>query len=489
MSTDLSRKIEKQPILQATHPIKLYLICFISMWERYAFYTLRAILVLYMTKKFLFTDTQAYSAFAMFSAIVYLTPLIGGYLADKILGMKRSIMIGGSILIFGYVLLATQNTAFFYLGLSTICIGGGLFIPNIASMVGQLYQENDMLRESGFSIFYTSTNIGAFIPPLVTAFIVFRFGWNAAFIMAAISMLFSVIICGLTIQNDSKIKGKSNVRLFILFWLSLLSIICFSSKLIQHTHYANIVLFCIGILFFIFIIQKSFFLEKEPRNKLIACLILITLSIVFSLLYEQSAMSLMLFTEFNTHRQLGNWTIPTITFQSLNPLYIIIMGPLLAKLWIYLSKQQLNPSVTLKFGLGTCFMGLGFVLLPLAILLFANQGMISLWWVVASYFLQTLGEMFVSPIGLSMVSSLSPAKMLGVMMGVWYFATAVANALSGFAANLTTISSHSNLPVLTSATYEHAFALMGALTLFVGICIIALSPLLSKMIGKKSFST
>jgi POT family proton-dependent oligopeptide transporter len=471
----------------AKQPLKLYLICFVSLWERYAFYTMRGILVLYMTQKFLFSNSQSYSIFAVFSALLYLTPLFGGHLADKVLGAKRAIIIGGGCLALGYALLAVPGLEYFYLGLGAIIIGSGLFIPNIATMVSDLYKDNATLREGGFSIFYTSINIGALIPPLVAAIIVIKFGWNAAFIMAAVSMILSIITCIFSVKTEQQQELNLNHLRSLGLAVLLIAMAVFSAILVTHTFYADIIIFVFSGLFILYTVYKSFSYDVLQRKKLLACLLLIILSIVFSVLYQQAGMSLTIYTEFNVGRHLGQWYVPTIMFQSLNPLFIILLGPFMARLWMHLSKNRTNPSISIKFGAGTVFMGLGFIILTLAIVYTAHQGVINLWWIVASYFLQTVGEMLVSPIGLSMVSELSPVKMVGLMMGTWYFATSVADALAGFVANWTTTPSGSNEPLITSPVYYHTFALIGGISLIVGIFIIIISPFINTMIGKRSF--
>lgn len=466
-------------------PKDLYLFSLVDLWERYGFYTMSTILVLYMTKVFSFTNAHAYSIFAAFSALLYLTPILGGYVADRWLNSKNAVIFGGLILAIGYALLAIPGTKFFFYGLATIIVGSGLFMPNIAAMVSSLYKIDDIRREGGFSLFYTAINIGAFIPPITVAIVIYVFGWNAAFLMASIGVLIGVTIFSMVTLKYKTIAANLNLNLLILLLLVLIASIYLISKLVDYTFYANLVLFSFSVIFILFTFLKSFKYPRQQRNKLIACLILIILSIIFSVLYQQAGMSLTIYTEYNVQRHIGSWFIPTVMFRSLNPLYIVLLGPILAFLWLKLGEKNINPSVPIKFGLGSLIMGLSFVIIPFAIMTRSSAGLINPWWIVLSYFLQAVGEMLVSPIGLSMVSELSPVKMVGVMMGTWYFATAVADALAGIVSRWTTLPSNTNDPVLTSLTYSHVFGKIGVVAVIAGILIICISPLLNKIINSR----
>lgn len=479
-----------------TQPFSLYLFSLVDLWERYGFYTIRSILVLYMTKIFLFSNAHAYSIFSAFTALLYLTPMLGGHIADKILGANRAVIIGGSILSLGYALLGLSGTTYFYSGLGTIIVGNGLFMPNIATMVSSLYKKGDLRREGGFSIFYTAINIGAFIPPIVTAFVIYKFGWHAAFLMATAGVLLSVIIFILGTRKNkinsstNETKLKLNIRHVLISIFSIGLVIITLMGLVKYFVYTNIVVFLFSSVFVAYTLYRCFKYPNHQRNRLISCLLLIILSITFGVLYQQAGMSFTIYTEFNVERHIGSWLVPTVMFQSLNPLYIILLGPIFAKLWIILGKKRLNPSVSAKFGLGTLIMGSGFTIMPFAILTHSSIGLINLWWIALSYLLQTIGELFVSPIGLSMVSELSPVKMVGLMMGTWYFATSVADALAGFVSRWATIPSGSNNPLITSPIYLHVFGTIGIISILMGIGILFLVRFINTMMNEKlSLST
>ncbi len=472
-------------------PRQLSILFMTEMWERYGYYTMRGILVLYMTKVFLFSDTRAYTTFAAFTALVYLTPLFGGWIADRFLGFRRSVVLGGVLLAAGYGLLSLPGQGLvFQLALGTIIVGNGFFKPNVSSLVGQLYGKNDPRREGGFTIFYAGINVGSLIPPLITGWVIIQFGWHIAFLMAAVGVLMGTVVFFFGLRKHPELGGPPDtgqtpaVRLgnYLLISVGTLAAIYLFAELVKNTDLTNILLFVLGGLFLAYSFSRSFSYRDIRRERLIAVHILILFSIVFWALYQQAGMSLTIFTEFNVGREEGGWTIPTVMFQSINPLFIILLGPFLSKLWIRLDRTGWNPSIPAKFAWGTILMGLGFVILPLAIQFDDAAGKINLWWVVVSYFLQTMGELFISPVGLSMITKLSPKKMMGLMMGVWFFASALANALAGLIAEWTTIPSGSNDPLITDQPFSHVFGIIGWVALGVGVIFLFFAPILKRLI-------
>lgn len=485
-------------------PRKLYALFLTEMWERYGFYTINAALVLYMTKVLLLNDAPSYAIFGAFSALLYLTPTIGGYLADRLLGFRYSIFIGGVFLTLGYALLAIPHFTYFYLGLSAIIIGNGFFKPCVSSIVGELYGTNDPRREGGFSIFYAGINLGGLFPPLIIAAVVAFIGWWAVFIMAAIGVLLGMFIFGITIKPKDNlgkppecVQGKNLLPAYALLALGIgmAFIVCYA--LMIRTNLANTLLFIGGGIFVAYALTKSFRFEPQARNRLLLCHLLIFFSIVFWVLYQQSASALTIYTEYNTNRALfgfyspfslyySSWHIPTVAFQSVNPIVIIVFAPILSWLWTRLDKYDLNPSIPAKFALGTIFMGAGFVLIPFAMHFFLQaNSQISQWWIDASYLLQSIGELMLSPVGLSMVTELSPVAMIGLMMGAWFFASAVANALAGIVAQWTTVPSNSNDPHVTYHAYYTVFNGMGWTSVIIGFVMLALTPMLKRMLGQR----
>lgn len=459
-------------------PIDLYYICATNLWERFGFYTMRGILVLYMTKFLSFTSAESYAIFAAFTSLLYLAPLIGGYLADVFIGTKRSVLLGSFLLSSGYFLLAIPGEQIFYLGLSTLIIGSGF--PNIANVLGSVYDLNDSRREGGFSILYSAINIGAFIPPLITATIIFYFGWRCAFIMAGMATLVSATIFFLTQYRKPTINIPWFKTVCLLFILLLTAV--FLAFLVRNTLIANGILFILSGFFVAYTLIKTFQFSGIIKGRLLTCLLLTAFSILFCILCEQAAMSLTLFTEYNVNRYFYQWEIPTVSFLALNPFFIIVLGPIISKVWLTLEKRKIHFSIPAKFALGTLFVGIGFIILPLAIFLYSRNGQINFVWIVASYFIQSLGELLVYPVGLSMMTELAPKQMTGLMIGVWYLATAIANVLGGFASELTTLPSGNNNPLLTYSNYGTIFGMLGWLAIIAGFIAFMLTPLLKKMI-------
>lgn len=481
-------------LLAAQHPSALVPLCLVEIGERFSFHAMRGIIVLYMVKVFLFTNEHAYAVFATFTALIYFTPLIGGHLADKFIGTSKAVIIGGLLLSAGYFLLAFAGKSNFYVSLAAIVIGSGFFMPNIASCVGQIYEQNNSQRESGFSIFYTALNIGAFLPPFVTTIVIAFCGWNAAFIVSGFGVLFStycMFLCLKKFPNVNKqpfLNINNKIKFNFILIIGIVFSIFLSEKLISHQQLTNLILILSGIFVIFYSLKKSFTFSSMERNRLLCCFILTGFSIVFWMMAEQTAMSLAIFTEYNVQRNVCHLVLPTLFFFSLNPFFIITCGPFFSKLWIFLDKRNLNPSIPAKFALGTILMGVGFIILPLAISQKNSLGQICYPWIILSYFLQSTGELLFSPIGLSMMTELSPKRMIGLMIGVWYLATAIAYMLAGYVSMWTALPSGINSPLLTSSVYSHVFGVLGYITAVAGLLILIFVPQFKKLIGKNGES-
>lgn len=466
-----------------SQPSALAFISATNMWERFGFYMMRSILVLYMANVFLFSNQKTYGIFATFSALLYITPQIGGHLSDRFFGRKYMVSLGGLLLSTGYFLLALPGLTYFYFGLSTIIVGSGFFVPNISGILGEFYLENDVRREGGFSILYSAINFGALIPPLISAGLITKFGWHTAFAIAGLGVLFGVIIFNIGLMCISQFKNIKNPLFtknhLLLAPLTLLGIFFFSS-LLTHARIAHLFLFISGAFMITYTIKSSFSFSPHIRNRLIFSFILTTFSILFWALYAQGAMSLTLFTENNVRRQISWGIIPTMMFLALSPLFIILLGPAFAKLWLWLDSKNLNLSIPAKFSLGTIFMGAGFLIIPLAILLQSTAGQIHFGWIILSYFLQSVGELLISPVGLSMMTNLAPKNIVGLMIGTWYFAMAIANILGGLISAATVASSKMAL-----FSYMQTFEVFGGGAILVGMGIMLFSAYLNNMISSK----
>jgi len=472
-------------------PPALYLLFFTELWERFGFYTLQTIIILYMTKALYMSDDRAIMLYAAFSSLLYLTPTIGGYLADRYLGFQRAIMLGGVLLIISYLVTAMAGEQTFFFGLSLLICANGFFKPNVSSLVGELYGENDPRRDGGFTLFYMGINLGSLIPPLIAGTIVTYYGWHAGFLLAAIGMTIGQIIFILGrkhLNGAGEFPNTPDKKLpdpIFYFFLSfgLVGAIALCHLAFQYPEITNKIIEGAAALI---LLITLFFLMKEPivqRKRMLACLVLIVISIGFWSLYNQTFTSLMLFADRNMDKHILGLPLDAEATQFFNPFFIILLSPILSRLWVSLDPFGLNPSIQMKFSLGVLFMSLGFLLLAFGSNFFATNGITSPWWLVCSYFLQTIGELLLSPIGLAMITVLCPKHLVGMMMGVWFFSQAAAFAIGGMLANIAAvppgqISSHASL-----AIYGHAFTVYGFISLIIAIISFSLIPFLKNMIN------
>ncbi|MEO2266384.1 peptide MFS transporter [Pseudoalteromonas pernae] len=393
------------------HPKGLFLLFGTEMWERFGYYGMRAILVLYLVALvqeggFGWSNADALSLYGTFTMAVYITPLFGGWLADNVLGQRKAIILGGLLMAAGHFTmgvphsyLAGQEENVFYVGLALLCLGNGLFKPNISTMVGDLYQEGDQRRDGAFTIFYMGINLGGALGPLVAGYAAATMGWQSGFIVAGIGMVISVVM---QMALSNKYLGDIGVIP--------------SAKLSQAQSESN---------------------TKEPLTKVEMDRIKViftmsVFSIIFWMGFEQAGGLMNLFANNYTDRMLFDFEVPASWFQSLNSIFIIVFAPLVAIIWLKLDKREPNSPV--KFAIALIFLALGFITMILA-LMTQGQGdnlQISMMWLVLFYLFHTLGELCLSPIGLSMVSKLAPLRLASMLMGIWFLCTAVANKIAGF---------------------------------------------------------
>jgi POT family proton-dependent oligopeptide transporter len=411
------------------HPRGLYLLFTVEMWERFSYYGMRAILVLYMTKALLFTTQMSGNVYGWYTGLVYLTPLLGGYLADRYLGQRRCVTIGAIVMALGEFSLAASafitgnpapvitataagpttsfaGLAFFYVGLVLLIVGNGFFKPNISTTVGKLYEQNDPRRDGAFTIFYMGINLGAFFSPLVCGTLGEKLGWQWGFFAAGIGM-----VAGLLVLKWGEHQYLGEVGLHPV-----------------HAKKAD------GT------VDKHAPLTTEEKHRIAVIFILVFFVIFFWASFEQAGSSLTLFAEHSTDRMISflNWEFPTSWFQSVNPMLIFILAPLFSVMWIRLAVAGKDPSTPFKMALGLALLALGFVLMVVAggIVDTNGGGRVGLWWLLGAYFLMTLGELCLSPIGLSMVTKLSPLRFTSLLMGVWFLSSFAANLVGGiFAGN------------------------------------------------------
>jgi len=422
-------------------PAGLYRLFFAEMWERFSYYGMRALLVLYMFRSLLYDEGRSYAIYAAYGALVYATPMLGGWLADRVLGYKRSIVLGGLLMTVGHFVMAIETELFFFGAMSLIIIGNGFFKPNISSLLGTLYvDEHDPRRDRGFTIFYMGINLGAALAPLIAGAAGEIFGWHYGFGIAGVGMLIGLLVF-LSGQKQFKGNGEPpNLELYKKYanWIYIGSflIVPLIGFLVYMPEFAGGAVFIgagivLGYLIFeaIRMGQRG---EQQARDKIFVILILLVFTAMFWSFFEQAGSSLTLFAELNVDRGI----LPTSSLQAVNPTFIILMAPVFTALWMWLDRRKKEPNTPVKFSLGLIQLGLGFGALVLGSFS-AEAGLVPLFFLILSYFLQTTGELSLSPIGLSMVTKLSPARIVALVMGAWFLSSSFAHYIGGFIASAT----------------------------------------------------
>ena len=477
MATAAVRRPEPQPAEQDTrffgHPRGLSTLFFTEMWERFSYYGMRALLILFMTAPVAagglgFDTATAGPIYALYVSSVYLLSVPGGWLADRVLGLRRAVFLGGVIIMMGHICLAVPSTATFYLGLVLIAVGTGLLKSNVSVLVGKLYTADDVRRDAGYSIYYMGINTGAFIAPLVTGWlaqsdafkrILASLGmnpetsWHWGFGAAAVGIflgLVQYVLGGKHLSPDglhpvrpsdpvAAAKVDRQVRWAGLLTLGLLVIggglvlsgaIDVDPEGISRNFKWVLIAVTVGFFAWLFLSRGW---TREERKSLVVIAVLFAAATVFWMAYEQAGSTLNLFADRNTNNTMFGRGFPPSWYQSLPPLFIILFAPIFAAMWLRLGKR--NPSSPAKFALGLLLLGLGFAVMIGAASAAVSGARVSPLWLVLSYLLQTLGELCLSPVGLSAMSTLAPARIAGLVMGVWFLALAVGNYLAGMASS------------------------------------------------------
>ncbi|WP_267396343.1 MULTISPECIES: peptide MFS transporter [unclassified Sphingomonas] len=437
------------------HPTGLFMLFFAEMWERFSFYGMRAILVLYLTKHFLFGEQPAYAIYGAYTSLVYITPIIGGYIADRFLGARKAVLVGGLFITVGHLMIAlvegpagVQGSALngFYLALACIIIGTGFLKANISVLVGQLYPRDDLRRDGAFSIFYMGINTGAFAGPIIVGILGETVGWSWGFGAAGIGMALGLVVFVLCrgalydagqppVPAALKTRSPIGVSIEWTIYLGAVAGVMLAWWLVRSQGAVGTLLLVAAVLTVGFILLTSFRrLPKVERHRIFAALFLIALSPLFWALFEQAGSSLTLYTDQSVDRTMLGWTIPASMFQSVNAFFIITLAPLFGLLWTVLGKRGLEPSAPFKFGIGLILVGAGFFALILGA---PAAGLTPAIFVILLYMLHSMGELCFSPIGLSSMTRLSVASMTGLMMGTWFLATAGGEFIAGLIAQET----------------------------------------------------
>ena len=491
------------------HPKALFILFFTEMWERFSFYGMKALLIFYLTKYHLFSDDSGNLLIGSYAALVYAVPVIGGFIADKYLGFRKAIVFGGIMLVLGHLGMAYEGNAatqsitgeitrdnlalqIFYFSLALIILGVGFLKANISSLVGELYDAGDKRRDSGFTLFYMGINLGSFLATILCVWLGEAYGWSYGFGAAGIGM-FLGLVTFISGKNLLMGKGESNNFAFLekkalglknewlIYILSILSTVLFW-QMVQNHDAVSMALQVAGAISFVYIVYYAITqLDGKAREQLIALTILIVFTIVFWALFEQAYTSMNLFADRILDKHVFGFELSAGQFLSFNALFIILLAPVFAWLWVKLGKY--NPNTAVKFSLALALVGLGFGALVMGINV-SGAGKVAAVWLILAYFLHTCGELSLSPVGLSAVTKLSPAKIVGFMMGVWFLATASSEFIASVLANIASVDTSNGLaPDLNIAkqSYLKLFEYLFYTGLGFGALLLIISPLIKKL--------
>ncbi len=475
------------------HPKPLWMLFMTEFWERFAFYGIRWALTLYIVAQFYNGDAAgqkpASFTYGAYLALVYAGAIFGGYIADRVIGYQRSILLGAVVMAAGLFMISMPSEQIFKFGLATIIVGNGLFKPNISTMVGKLYGVTDERRDSGFTIFYMGINAGAFIAPILTQILAEKvFGTDAmpaykvVFIAAGIGMLISLFWFWVGRSQLEGIgappadaQGMQRTVMVAIGAALAIPVVYFLLALgADKLQYWVLTPMFIGLAAMLFI--EGVRNGGEARDKVIAMLIIFAFNILFWMFFEQAGSSFNFLAENIVDRNLGGWEFPTAWFQSVNSIAIIVLAPIIAWIWVKMGRR--NPSIPRKFGLGLLFNGLAFLLLMFALSSLIDPGSfkIPFWTLFMVYVIQSVGELCLSPIGLSMVTKLAPVRLVGLGMGGWFLSTGIGNNLSGiFAGHVSGEGGMTAASALSGYTFGF-WALLGA-----GVVLFLIAPLVQKL--------
>lgn len=443
------------------HPRGLATLFFTEMWERFSYYGMRALLVLFMTDQIMtgglgFTDKTATAIYGLYTAAVYLVALPGGWIADRLMGAQKAVWFGGIIIMAGHFVLAIPSMQAFFLGLVLVVLGTGLLKPNISAIVGELYAAEDPRRDAGFTIFYMGINLGAALGPIICGGLgqSDSFGWHYGFAAAGVGMLFGLIQFKLTADSlgeaglvpatsgDAALDLEKRRKGWIGVWIATAAIAAVVGLALTGTIKVDAVSLATGMTYLICGVAAVYFiyvlgfagLDTIEKKRVVVIMVLFLAAAMFWSGFEQAGSSLNLFAERYTDRMLGSFEIPASWFQSLNAVFIILLAPLYASAWVWLAKRQMEPSTPFKFALGLIILASGFLTMVAAASIVAKGDQAMPTWLILTYLLHTMGELTLSPVGLSATTKLAPRRFVGQMMGIWFLAASLGNLIAGLIA-------------------------------------------------------
>jgi proton-dependent oligopeptide transporter, POT family len=481
------------------HPKGLFILFFAEMWERFSYYGMRALLIFYLTQHWLFSDEASSVIYGAYTALVYITPVIGGYLADRYLGQRKAVLFGAVLLTFGHFLMAFEGDggqdssylSIFWLALSFIIVGSGFLKANISVIVGQLYPRTDVRRDGAYTIFYMGINLGAFIGTIVAGYLGQTYGWAYGFGAAGVGMLLGLIVFvwgtpllmgrGESRDPQRLASTVAGMRFEWLLYMLGVAAVAVVWLLIQYQELVGTLLGISGALLVAYVLYTAVAkLPPQDRDRIFAAMFLIVGSILFWALFEQAGSSLNLFADRYVDREVMGSEVPASVFQSINPAYIILFAPVFAWLWTMLGRRGLEPSAPAKFGLALIQLGAGFLVLVAGATAFGLENATPLVFIFLIYLLHTTGELCLSPVGLSAMNRLAPAHMASLIMGTWFFASATGNFAAGLIAAATGAEGLEGEAAGKEVVLD-VYSTVGWVAVGVGVAVIVISPLIKRL--------
>ena len=479
-----------------SHPVNrkkaFNMLFFLEFWERFGYYGLQAVLASFFVKSLGMEDAESFIVFGAFSAMVYGYVSIGGYLGDKVLGTQRTITLGAVVLTIGYAMMAFAGSdkTLVFLALGAIACGNGIFKANPSSLLSKLYEGDEGHLDSAFTMYYMAVNIGSFISMLLVPIIGGMYGLSLGFSICAMGLVLAVgsfvgfryLVRGIDSPAGEKPLSLPKLGATI---VGVIAMTAFSAWMLSHLSVAHWLLLIIGVCVFGVFFKMIFQSHGAERSKMIAAMILIVEAIVFFTLYQQMPTSLNFFAIKNVEHELLGITISDAeVFQTLNPFWIMLASPILAWMYSHFGDKGTDLSMPAKFALGMLLTAGSFLVVGFSADFATAGGIVSAWWLVASYFLSSIGELLISGLGLSMISKLVPQRLIGFLMGAWFLTSSISAVLGGWVATLTTVSKDVVDPVQTLPVYSHVFTQIGVVTLGVTVIMALTVPLLNRLINK-----
>ncbi len=485
----------------AGHPKGLFVLFFAEMWERFSYYGMRALLIFYLTQHWLYNDEKASVIYGAYTALVYIAPVLGGYLADKYLGQRKAVLFGAVLLTFGHFFMAFEGMQgvtdplvkqadpaidIFWLALAFIIVGSGFLKANISVIVGQLYPRTDIRRDGAYTIFYMGINVGAAVGTIIAGYLGQTYGWGYGFGAAGFGMLLGLIVF-IAFKPLLMGKGESSVpeklaapvmgiKFEWLLYIVGIAAVGVTWWLVQNQAVVGSILGIFGAILVAYVVFQAIKIGGHDRDRIFAAIFLIIGSILFWALFEQAGSSLNLFTD----RYVDRAGVEASIFQSINPIYIILLAPLFAGMWTWLARKGLEPSTPAKFGLAVIQLGAGFLVLVFGAQSVGMEAMTPVIFIFLIYLLHTTGELCLSPVGLSAMNRLAPAHMASLIMGTWFFASATGNFVAGLISAATGSEAASGEGA-AKETVLAVYSQIGWIAVGVGVAVIVVSPLIKKL--------